>query len=334
MYSSTKDKRKILTVKRKLKEKTMVSIFDLIEKKKMSLAGKKDTTKLSSGHNYYAFLPHPSNNLDREFWKDFNRHWIKNPAGEVVGVASCTADDNGTPCEICNAIRESMQRCGSDPVMKKTIESWNVTKRFLVNVLEVQAVKNQQGVTVWRPKDVNDIKILELPRTALEQSFNALSSLKMNGLKPGDVNNLYAVDIIKEGSGMQNTKYSASIMMSPVVLSEDEKQTILSSIKNLDDFVQEDNSSTIRALTGIATCLGESVAALTNQQPNIQMVTYNQPTVETMAPVQPIVQDLGAVINDSIPTFDVPPAMGVQQPTQPEAVTTYSAAQINQMLEF
>lgn len=308
------------------------NIFDLINKKKASLSGKKETIKPNQGNNFYIILP--SWKGQGEFWKDCNRHWIKNGANEVQAVCACTMSETGH-CDICDAIANAKRQYQSDPVFLEMISQWSTTRRILFNVLEVENVQTPQGVT-WRAKDISDVKVLEVPLTVATAIFDAMNGLAIQGITdPVDLHNVFPINVVKSGSGKQGTKYSASCMMSPVRFADNQIATIQSSLKNLDEFVMEDDSAHGRALTSISANLGEAPAALPSNA-SVQMISA--PVVSAPQTVAPIVQDLQTYIDDSIP-FDVAPAatpapQAVAQPQiiQAAPVQELSVESIDKML--
>lgn len=321
----------------------MNNIFDLINKKKASLSGIKETIKPGDGNNCYIFLP--SWKGDNEpFWADWGRHWIKNELGEVQAVCSCNSVSGGR-CEICAAIADAKQRWGAtDPVVSKMLDEATAGHRILFNVLECKITSTATGpaITIGNPSDV---KILELPKTAGLQVFDGIANLQLQGItNPFDFNSIYVFNIIKSGKGKMNTTYQVSCMLKPVSFTPAQVAEIKANIKNLDEFVLDDPANTQKALTALRTTTGDGNIMISNS-PAQQMISA--PTVNQAQTVAPIVNSLNTVLDDSIPTFEpqtveqVPVQQASQVPAQaqpaqaPQAtVTETSPEQLAQLLQF
>lgn len=292
----------------------MTNIFDLINKKKATLSGKKETIKPNAGNNFFVILP--SWKGQGEFWKDCNRHWIKNSANEVQAVCACTMAETGH-CDICNAIAVAKSKYNTDPIFSEMIAQWTTNRRVLFNVLEVENVQTAQGVA-WRAKDISDVKVLEVPITLATAIFDAMNGLSIQGISdPVDLNCIFPINVVKSGSGKQNTKYSASLMMTPIRFNAQEIATITNSLKNLDDFVAESDEAHGRALASMTSNLGDNLNALPSGNASVQMISAPMANpVNNAAPVTPIVEDLGQVINDQIPNFGATNTNVVEEPVK------------------
>lgn len=326
----------------------MNNIFDLINKKKASLSGIKETIKPGDGNNCYIILP--SWKGDNEaFWADWGRHWIKNELGEVQAVCSCNAVSGGH-CDVCAALADARQRIGgSDPVVTKILDEANAGHRILFNVLECKITSTPQGsaISIGNPSDV---KILELPKTAGLQVFDGIANLQLQGItNPFDFNAMYVFNIIKSGKGKMNTSYQVNCMLKPVSFTPAQVAEIKANIKNLDEFILDDPANSQKALTALRTVSGDGNIMLSNSP---AQALISAPMVNQAQTVAPIVNSLNTVLDDSIPTFEpqvvqqVPAEMQTAQPQvlnstqnvannpQPATVTETSPEHLAQLLQF
>lgn len=220
----------------------MSKLMEMITKKKQELeqqSGRRaKTVKPNVGKNRYRILPTwraPESGLEPEFWKDFGQHFIKDATGKLVAVYVCTEKSLNKPCQICEAIDESIMAATSDSMIE-TLKEAKSKGRVLLNAL------------VRDGDNPNVPVILDLTPTTFEKVLEVMQEY-------GDITDLKeGTDIVvtRSGSGL-NTEYTVMAAAKSVPV----PATVLKQLHNLDDYAkQEFESGAKKALAAVSAVSG------------------------------------------------------------------------------
>lgn len=223
-----------------------MDIQALIAAKQKEMAAKKSrqtTLKPADGKHKYRVLPSWRSNGDSQFWHDFSMHFIKTPdSPDKPTVYVCVDKTFGKPCDVCEAIRKSMGRCGDDK-LTEFLKKAQSSQRYLLNVLHLT------GSEPTKPQ------VMEVGQSVFEDICAIIGEY-------GDITSLDdGTDVIieRKGSGL-DTKYSvmAAAKSQPVV------KSVLSGLINLDDFVAQENpANQAKALGAVGNIMGIMAPATT-----------------------------------------------------------------------
>ena len=114
---------------------------------------KDNAVKPPPGKSTWRFLPGWRSNEPNKFYHSYGEHWLKNDAGDVLGVVVCERETFGRECECCDAIS-------------------NVARVLKQNSVDLKDLKNPQ------------VKMLSDMRAGAQTLFNVL---RRDGTSRSDV---------------------------------------------------------------------------------------------------------------------------------------------------
>lgn len=228
----------------------MSTFLEMLKSKQKELAAKKvrdNTVKLPNGKSRWRILPHWSGDLDKAFFHDFGKHFIKDFSGQVQAVYICTAKTFSKPCPICDTITKA--EIGTrDENTKNLLGEAKAGQRFLVNAVR----KNDKG------EYENEVALLELPNGVLDEVVNLAFQFASDGVNIFSPEEGFDVIIQREGTG-RKTKYKAMLAPKSTPISTD----YLSRATNLDEYVQQEyEEGKTKALAAISSLSSSSTPAL------------------------------------------------------------------------
>lgn len=221
------------------------SLLAALKAAKAKLGTSRDRAeKVPSGSSRWRILPR-WDATPGEPGHPFGLHYVKNGAGSAVeAVYLCTSHTYGKPCEVCDEVARTKAIAIShgDTALQKVLEDAASQKKILVNALRHQPDGSYNGPVV-----------LAMPVRAYDDYLGlVVGYLEEHGIDMLSLDQGLDITINRTGSGL-STRYQVQPVPRATVI----PASVMDSVTNLDDYVNQEYESglhkilgALRALTG------------------------------------------------------------------------------------
>lgn len=192
------------------------------------------TLRPNQPNNRYVILPGWRAGEEDIFYHDFGQHFVKDEAGALKAVYMCVDKTYGQSCAICAAVDHAKSVVDKDVEEKlyDAIDQSRAGGNYLLNVL---AIDSDQP---------NTPQVLSVGKTVFKQLLEAMEEWAEMIFDP---ENPSIINVSKEGSGRQNTKYNVLPSARKYKIDAD---VIYPQIVNLDEFVEQQNEENFKRALG------------------------------------------------------------------------------------